>query len=229
MEPTATPSQSIALMRAHSLASLAQAELEKLILSGALPPGARLGEADTAERIGVSRGPIREAFRALEEQGLVRVEKNRGVFVRQVSLEEADETYAVRAALEGLAARTLARRITKDEVRTLNTILTAMAHACRDNDVARYTELNSRFHNTIVALSGNKKLGEMYGRLVATLTLFRRLTLTRKEALSASLKEHRRIAKAIASGDGEAAARAIEAHAEASRCRTQAALAASQT
>ena len=101
----------IALMKAHSLASLAQAEIEALIFAGALAPGERLGEAEMAERIGISRGPIREAFRALGEQGLVQVEKNRGVFVRQISVEEADETYAVRSALEGLAGQILAQRI----------------------------------------------------------------------------------------------------------------------
>ena len=76
----------IALMQSSSLPTLVQRELTKQIIAGDLPAGAKLNEVDVALRLGVSRGPVREAFRALEESGLVRFEKNRGVFVRKVSL-----------------------------------------------------------------------------------------------------------------------------------------------
>lgn len=212
----------IALMKAHSLASLAQAEIEALIFAGALAPGERLGEAEMAERIGISRGPIREAFRALGEQGLVQVEKNRGVFVRQISIEEADETYAVRSALEGLAGQILAQRITKDQVRNLKDMLVEMEAACRAHDIAGYSNLNLRFHAEIVRLSGNQKLVDIYDRLVATLRLFRHRTLARSDTLDISLREHRLIVKALASRDSGAASRAIAAHVEASRGRMHA-------
>jgi DNA-binding GntR family transcriptional regulator len=74
-----------------------QAEIERLILAGDLAPGAKLTEAMLADRLGVSRGPMREAFRILEEAGLVRLEKNRGVFVRSIPLQEAMEIYDLRA------------------------------------------------------------------------------------------------------------------------------------
>ncbi|MGZ5572520.1 MAG: GntR family transcriptional regulator, partial [Usitatibacter sp.] len=73
-----------------------QRDLEHRILAGDLAPGDKLNEEDIAGRLKVSRGPVREAFRALESAGLVRTEKNRGVFVRKVSIEEADEIYEVR-------------------------------------------------------------------------------------------------------------------------------------
>ena len=79
----------IALLQSSSLPSLVQAELERMILSGELQPGAKLTEMTLAARLGVSRGPLREAFRMLEEAGLVRTEKNRGVFVRDIPLDEA--------------------------------------------------------------------------------------------------------------------------------------------
>ena len=89
--PTATTATTaIALLRTHSLATLAHKELERMILAGDLPAGGKLNEAEVASLLGISRGPVREAFRALEESGLVRVEKNRGVFVRQISMAEAD-------------------------------------------------------------------------------------------------------------------------------------------
>src|SRR5215468_1601986 len=91
------------LLRNRSMGQAAQEEIEKLILSGELPAGSRIGEAEMALRLGVSRGPIREAFRGLEEVGLVRFEKNRGVFVREIDIAEAEQNYVVRGALEALA------------------------------------------------------------------------------------------------------------------------------
>src|SRR6266511_6491762 len=90
----------IALVQANSLPMLVQKELERMILAGDVRVGAKLNEAAIAELLGVSRGPVREAFRALEESGLVRLEKNRGVYVRQISVDEADEIYELRAVLE---------------------------------------------------------------------------------------------------------------------------------
>jgi DNA-binding GntR family transcriptional regulator len=101
----------IDVVRRHSLTALVRDEIERHIIEGALAPGDKLNEADWATRLQVSRGPVREAFRALEQAGLVRTEKNRGVFVRTVSLAEADEIYAVRAVLEEAACRMLASRI----------------------------------------------------------------------------------------------------------------------
>ena len=222
MNPEPSFPSAIAFIRDHSLTSLAQAEIEKLILSGAIQPGERLGEADMAERVGVSRGPIREAFRALEEQGLVRVEKNRGVFVRKITTDEADETYTVRMALEALAGRILAERITDAEIGTLRHLLSAMESACHKGNAKRYSELNLRFHGTLIELTGNTKLRGIYNRLVKTLSLFRAVTLFRSDTLSVSLEEHRRIVEAIASRNGDAASEAMSAHVEASRHRMHA-------
>jgi DNA-binding transcriptional MocR family regulator len=83
----------IAMLRASSLASAVQQEIERMIFTGELGPGDKLTEAFLAERLGVSRGPVREAFRVLEEAGLLQLEKNRGVFVRQIPIEEALEIF----------------------------------------------------------------------------------------------------------------------------------------
>ena len=92
--------RTIEVLRTHSLPGLVQQELTRMILAGEFVAGAKLNEVDLAERLGVSRGPVREAFRALEESGLVRLEKNRGVFVREIAVEEADDIYELRAVLE---------------------------------------------------------------------------------------------------------------------------------
>src|SRR5699024_9967411 len=100
------------LLQPDSLSSLVQEEVERLILQGAIKPGERLNESEFAVKVGISRGQIREAFRTLTESGLVSMKKNRGVFVRKISIEEADEIYDLRGALDDLVGRKLALSIT---------------------------------------------------------------------------------------------------------------------
>ena len=119
-------SEALQLLRSHSLTTLVQRELERRIIGGELAPGDKLNEEDIAGQLNVSRGPVREAFRALESAGLVRMEKNRGVFVRQVSIQEADEIYEVRAGLDELVGRLLAGRIKPAELAELRELLKKM-------------------------------------------------------------------------------------------------------
>ena len=93
------------ILQNQSLTMLVQNEIERMIVGGELGAGAKLSENSIAIRLGVSRGPVREALRGLEQTGLVRVEKNRGVFVRQLSLDEADEIYELRATFDQMAGR----------------------------------------------------------------------------------------------------------------------------
>jgi DNA-binding GntR family transcriptional regulator len=209
----------LSLIRGRSLASAAQEEIEKLILSGELPAGARIGEAEMALRLGISRGPVREAFRGLEEVGLVRFEKNRGVFVRQIDIAEADQNYRVRGALEALAARILAEKITDEESRELRGIIDTMEKAVARENRVRYAALNHDLHRRIVELAGNAKLGEIYDRITKELMLFRR----RSMAPGPTLAEHREIVERIVARDLEGASRAMLDHVEAARRRILAA------
>ncbi len=137
-------SATIELLQSHSLTTLVQRELERRILEGDLAPGAKLNEEDIAGDLNVSRGPVREAFRALESAGLVRTEKNRGVFVRQVSIAEADEIYEVRAGLDELIGRLLASRIQPSQLTELRDLLKKMQQAARARSVEDYYPLNVR-------------------------------------------------------------------------------------
>ena len=214
----------IALLQSHSLTSAVQAEIERLILAGELPPGAKLTEAMLAERLGVSRGPIREAFRILEEAGLVRLEKNRGVFVRSIPLQEAMEIYDLRAMVDESAGRALAERITPDQLKQLRTMVEQMERLVKDghNTSASddYHALNLAFHDCIVDFVGNRKLIDLYRRLVKELSLFRRANLADGQQIPVSVQEHRAILKAIAAGDADGAARTLRAHVLESKERT---------
>src|SRR5437868_9204758 len=150
------PSSALDLLRNHSLTTLVQQELERQIIDGELAAGTKLNEADIAAELRVSRGPVREAFRALDQNGLVRTEKNRGVFVRQVSLEEAHEIYEVRAALDGLIGRLASQRIAHAQLKRLREIVKEMHVAAKALDSASYYPLNIEFHEILAEASGNK-------------------------------------------------------------------------
>lgn len=216
------PSPAIALVQTTSLPALVQRELERTILAGELTAGAKLNEAEIATRLGVSRGPVREAFRALEESGLVRQEKNRGVFVRQVSLTEAGDIFELRAVLEAFAGQRVAARATPADIDELATLVSGMERAVARTDAPAYFDGNLAFHDRLVELAGNAKLTQLYRRLVNELKLHRRSSLSRPERLPASAREHRAILDQLREGEGAAAARLLEDHVRASGERAHA-------
>ena len=213
------PEGAIALLQTNSLSMLVQRELERMILAGDLHAGAKLNEAAIADMLGVSRGPVREAFRSLEESGLVRLEKNRGVFVRQVSLEEADEIYELRAALDEFAGRRVAQRAAAADVRDLRALLERMDKAAARDELDAYHRANLQFHDRLVELAGNAKLLATYRRLVNELHLYRRASLAQAGALPISTQEHHDIVEKIAGGHAVAAGRALYDHVMGSRER----------
>ncbi len=216
MSTTLTPLQ---LVQLNSLPSLAQAEIEQMILRGDLGVGQRINESEIASRFGISRGPVREALRALEECGLVRSEKNRGVFVREISLAEADEIYDLREALDELIGRRLALRVTAAQLEVLSALLAEMDAAMAGQDVKRYHALNLEFHDALVDFVGNSRLSETYRRLTKELLLFRLRGLQDGGGFAVSNAEHKAMVKAIASRDEELAGRVLRAHAADSRAR----------
>ena len=210
----------ITLLQTSSLASVVQAELERLILSGELAPGEKLTETALAARMGVSRGPLREAFRMLDEAGLVRTEKNRGVFVRDIPIDEAIEIFDLRAAMDELVGRRLAETIAPTALREIKAMVDAMEQAVKAKDAYNYHLLNLKFHDRLVELAGNGKLTAIYRKLIKELSLFRRLNLADGWLMPISANEHRQIVKAIASGDADAAGKAMFDHVNLSKQRT---------
>jgi phosphonate utilization transcriptional regulator len=217
---TVIPHPTIALLQSSSLASVVQQEVERAILAGEYAPGSKLIEATLAARMGVSRGPVREAFRMLEEAGLVRTEKNRGVFVRDIPIDEATEIFDLRAAMDELVGRQLAANITPAQLKEIKGLVDAMEKAVKAQDAHEYHLLNLRFHDRLVEMAGNRKLTAIYRKLIKELSLFRRLNLADNWLLPISAGEHRAIVKAIASGDPELAGRAMFQHVMDSKQRT---------
>lgn len=215
----------IELLQSQSLTTLVQRELERRILAGELEPGDKITEEDIAGDLNVSRGPVREAFRALEQAGLVRTEKNRGVFVRQVSVEDADEIYEVRAGLDELIGRLLATRIRSSQLAELRELLKKMQKAARARSVDDYYPLNVEFHDRLAEFTGNRTLLAHYRRLVNELHLYRRETLSRgADSFPISTREHAEIVDALARRDRDRAGKLMYEHAMESRDRLHAAL-----
>ncbi|GAC1456421.1 MAG: GntR family transcriptional regulator [Steroidobacteraceae bacterium] len=207
------------LLQAHSLPSLVQAEIEQLILRGELSAGQRLNEVELAGRFHTSRGPVREALRALTECGLLRTERNRGAFVREVSVAEADEVYDVREVLDELIGRRLAERITAGQLGALRALLADMDAATARRDVRRYHQLNLAFHEALVDFAGNTRLADTYRRLTKELLLFRLRGLQDGGGFAVSNAEHKAIVRAIASRNPGRAGQVLRAHAADSRAR----------
>lgn len=213
-------SATIEMLRSHSLSTLVRQELERRIIGGEIAPGAKLNEADLADDLRVSRGPVREAFRALEQAGLVRVEKNRGVFVRELTVAEADQLYEVRAGLDALIGRLAAQRATPEQIRQLRELLRGMQKAARARSVDAYYPLNIRFHDLLVEFTGNATLQATYRRLVNELHLFRRQALAHGPgSFPISTAEHAAIVEALGRRDAARAAQLLFDHAMQSRER----------
>ena len=200
------------ILRTRSLASLAAQEIERLITTGELKAGERLNELALAARLGISRGPVREAVRGLEGSGLVVTVVNQGSFVRKVSAEEAHELYEIRVALTGHACATLARQATREQVAALRGLVRQMAAAQAEGDAAGYYGLNLDFHSALLRFGGNRRALRIYEELGAELNLFRRRSLVSSEGMRASNAEHTEIVRAIAAGDAARAREAGESH-----------------
>jgi len=178
-------------------AEKAYLEIRERIKKGIWGPGYRLVERTVAYELGVSRTPVRAAFERLFSEGLVELVPNRGAVVVSLSLEDAIEILQMREALEVLACRLAVPRLSPEALDRLKAVLAEMRKAVRDNDLYRYSDLNSTFHRIILDASGSKRLAEVLD-LLKTQTIRHRLTslLTPGRARS-SVLEHEAILKGL--------------------------------
>lgn len=205
------------ILKSQSLTSLLKAEIERMILEGAFAAGERINENALAARFGVSRGPVREACRALAELGLVELIPNRGVFIRRIARREAEELYDVRAGLFGLAARLLVRIVTDAQLAQLESLLDRMDAASQSLD--DYYPLNLQLHDQILAFTGNDRLIAAYHQVVKELHLFRARGLVQGGGLAVSNAEHRDIITALRARDSLRASEAAYQHVQGGKNR----------
>lgn len=186
--------------------------VEELILNGAIPAGSRINELQLAADLKVSRGPVREALRVLENSGLLVAIPNRGVFVREVKLEDALDLYEIRAGLAHVAGKLLARRITTQQIAKLKATFARMEKATAARDIPAYYAANLNFHAQIIEFAGNSRLTAMSEAVRNELQLYLRDAFVGRAQPRESQSEHKQILKAIIDGDADAAGAAFEAH-----------------
>ncbi len=215
---TATPT-ALELRRGSTLSSLVAREISTLIVTGHFSGGDRLNEAELATRFGVSRGPVREALRIVEREGLAVGVANRGVFVRQIDERAASNIYELRAALFSMAGWILAQSITTERLDELAAMIDKMQVAEAAGDLETYYNHNLDFHAVLVRATGNERLAEQYAGLIHELHLFRRRSLVLPGRMRRSNAEHRGILDALRRGDRDLAAARMRAHVLVSRER----------
>ena len=199
----------------RSLRERIVARLRNAIITGDLPAKTHLMEPELARQLGVSRTPLREAIRQLEVEGFLTTIPRVGTFVSEVTARDVEDTYAIRAVLEGLAARQAAENPDPTKPAALRGILAELAQ--KSDDYRIYHEAAGRFHDVIFALSRNQRLQTMYQSLTYQVTRFRSLSLAVGQRPKISVQEHRRIAAAILSGRADEAERLMRAHIEGAR------------
>lgn len=197
----------------QSLRERIVARLRQAIITGDLAPKSRLIEPELARQLNVSRTPLREAIRQLEAEGFVTTVPRVGSFVSEITPQDAEDLYAIRTVIEGLAARQAAESPDDAKREVLGNILSDLAK--RTADYRQYHEISGRFHDVIVELSGNRRLQGIYQSLAQHVSRMRTLSLAVRGRPEISLRGHRRVAAAILRGCGAEAERAMREHIEA--------------
>ena len=186
--------------------------LRRLILTGELVPGERLREVALCTQLGVSRTPVREAFRTLAAEGLVKLLPNRSVVVADLDDSEIADLYDVFGALEGLAGELAAKRITEEQIAAIAALHHQMVDLHQQGERARYLKVNHAIHRLIVEAAANPVLTSTWESLLPRVERARALANLRPERWMEAVYEHAHIFAALARRDGPLLSRLIREH-----------------
>lgn len=198
------------------LRELVYQELKHKILTGEIAVKTRLMEIELADKMNVSRTPIREAIRELSKDGLVTIEPRRGAYVSDISTKDMLDVFEVREDLEGLAAYLAARRINDQEKEALIKLTSLYEFAVDKSDKKEeIVEYDEAFHNFIVSCSGNETLIQMVSHIQELSLRFRYIYYKDFSIYKKMPSEHKRITEAVVSGDADRAREAADEHVKA--------------
>jgi len=184
--------------------------LRRAILTGRIPGGTRLVQADLAEQLKVSTTPVREALRDLATEGLIKLDAHRGAEVKSLSRDEVSEIYRLRRILEPEAMRLAVEHITDEELATAAAIC---ARADDERDTAAWVELNQRFHNVFITATRSPRLAVILQGLHDAAGMYVAATLTQgADRRSEANREHRELLDAVRRRDVQAAMELQLAH-----------------
>jgi DNA-binding GntR family transcriptional regulator len=188
------------------------AQLRQSILDGTYEPGTVIHESRIAAELGVSRTPVREAFRKLEQEGLVTIIRNKGAVVAGVTEQDIKDIYAVRAVVEGLAAKWAAVHITPAQLQELEELLTKMDRAAQAGDFRTWRELDTRFHEVLYEASHSIPLELVLSAFHDYVRRARLDSLASPGRMRQAGEEHGAIVAALKENDPDLAAHALAEH-----------------
>jgi|SRR5690606_1138743 len=196
-------------------ASLIADQLREAIMSGVFAQGDQLGEADLAQRFGVSRGPVREAMQRLVQEGLLHSIRHRGLFVTELTAADIRDIYAARTAVESAAVTLILENEPDDRARScenLGKIVTRMANAVKRSDWAALSKGDLTFHEVLVAESNSPRLQRMASTLLVETRMCLSALPPKYFVPSELVAEHEKIVAAMLNGDRDGALRLLDAH-----------------
>lgn len=196
----------------ESLSNKARKKTEELILRGSLVAGAKITERDLAERLGMSRAPVREAIRELVSVGLLEQISARQIVVRQLELSEVREIFEIREMLEARAASLATQRITTEQYNSLEQLHLAMKTTASKGEFSDYFDLNIAFHTLIHEIASAPRLAALIDQVMRESLLFRSRGLVDEKNIRSSIEEHEQLLKALRAGDGELASLLMSRH-----------------
>lgn len=200
-----------------SLQEMAYAALREAILNHELKAGERLVEAELAEKLEVSRSPIREALRRLQQDGLVKVRPREGVYVASITADEVDDVFRIRAALEATAACLAAERATDEQLTEMDDMVANMEHAVGTGDMDQAIAYSDGFHRAITLAATSPRLAHMFDQIYTQVFHFRNITLrTPGRGIHAAV-DHVRLMSALRERDSSAARIIMERHIDEAR------------
>ncbi len=187
-------------------------ELRSAIMYGSLAPGAQLGEVDLAARLGVSRGPLREAMQRLVQEGLVRSEPHRGLFVITLDAKDVEDVYRTRLIIERAACQLVMAHNRGEALVRLTEALAALVKAARQRDRIAISDADVAFHQVLVAASGSPRLERMAQTLLVETRMCLNVLQDKYPEPDELVEEHRKLVDAISDGDEVRLLRLTEEH-----------------
>ena len=214
---TILPTAAMFQEQSTNIRDLAFEFLRERILKGKYEPGVRLIEEELAAEMGISRTPVREAIRKLELEGLVEYLPRRGVIVRELSMQEADEIYGIRGVLEGYAAFLAADNASPEQIDYMNNLVRAGRQSVIEEDWDGEENYHDQLHSLLYSASHNRRLETLLNNFRQYLSMCRRISLRNPGRVFTTWDEHERIVRAIEMHDGELAEHRAREHVEQGR------------
>jgi DNA-binding GntR family transcriptional regulator len=198
--------------KTRPIGEMAYVSLKGAIVRGDLHPGQRLVESALSAQMGISRIPVREAIKKLEQDGLIEKLEKGGFIVKNPSRKEIEETFGIRACIESYAAALATGHMDAPTIDRLENVLRLYRDALERRDIAKMTQLNNQLDEIIFSTSGSRKLYALIANFRDFISRYRKVLLTCMEYAAISLSEHEEIVQAMKEGDVEGVEKLVRKH-----------------